>query len=188
MKVYHGTSFENFINLNKDNFEYKKNWSVSEDNMIYVYGSSDEESKECLNDAYRNAVLCAAIQDSDSNLVVVIELDIEDELLKVDRSDGNIDTNRWCIDVNKFKERIEKYKLHYYFYAPECRWMYLYNLYHSCCGMSWDLVRDYVVDIESVATACDEWYEENKEYEWRFTDKIPDFVEIHPKGFFFYYA
>lgn len=185
MKVYHGTSYENYLSImeGKPVTENNRNWSVSRSGFIYLYGD-DKRDSSCLESAYDNAILCAAIHKSEYKKVVVIELDIDEGELQVAESDDfiNLFHNEWYIEYDEFIKRLKEAKIHYYRYIPEKRWMYLYNLYHSACCLNWNYAKDYVVDVDDVTSQCDKWYEENNEYEWHFRDEIPHMTEILLSG------
>ena len=170
MKVYHGTSFENLRNMFEGK-ESPKNWRVSNNDVIYVYANGKRDMER----AFDSAVMCAAIQKSNYVVVVVLEFDVDEDKLSIDKSDGMdcIDKTRWCISQEDFKDLFPNVNIHYFEYNPELRWMYLYNLYHSCCCLDWDLAKYQVVDYREIVDKCDEWYNENHEYEWHFIDQLP---------------
>lgn len=192
MKMYHGTSFENYNKMMYSTIvDIKKNWSVSQDGYIYFYGGLKCSTEECLMRAYNSAIDCAAIKKSDRNFVVVLEIDIDESLLEHDDSDdfGDTDDTRWCMKYSEFLQILytgKRHEYHLYRYYPEKRWMYLYNIYHSTCAYNWNWAKDYVVDVEEVTAACDEWYETHKDmkefehcYEWHFREEIPFMEEFN---------
>ena len=97
--------------------------------------------------------------------------------LMYDNSDDfcEYDNTRFTLPLNNFLKRVrvnDRIITKFYRYFPEDRWKYMYNIYHSCAGMSYDLCKDFVVNREEMEKKCDKWYEEHNEYEWWFREDL----------------
>ena len=107
MKCYHGTTYENYLEIIKNNgFEYTgiKTWNCSEDDSTYFYTFDkvkkyqdlEEEANEyitqrAIESAFESARISASVQKSTSNKIIVLELEIDDDLLDDDFSCPNMD-------------------------------------------------------------------------------------------------
>jgi len=168
MKVYHGTSYDNYINyMKKGIIPDIKNWNQSNSNHIYFYSDKDKYS---LEDAYYSSVKCAAIHNSQYEKVVILIGEIDDNLLIPDNSDGMTDfeNNRFYIDKSDFN--IKDFKLIFFKYRPNERAKYLYNQYHNTCATRWDDIKDYVHELDYVEKECDKIYKDINEYEYSFNE------------------
>jgi hypothetical protein len=106
MKIYHGTSYENYLSIMKEGFSPKhRNWNCSSSMHMYFYnpkfimeyeGDELEDDMELMNVrgieyAFNNARFTAAFNRSNSDKVIVLELDIEEDCIVQDLSCGAMD-------------------------------------------------------------------------------------------------
>lgn len=179
MELIHGTSYENFKSMLTGDGDKKKNWECSDPAVAYFYVDDGEDS--VFKRAYDSALICAAIQKSQCDKVIIIVVEAEDNEISPDKSDDfgkyGLDKTRVCLDQKVFMDKMVNGDYCYYkgVYEPEKRWMYLYNLYHCTCGLDGRAVDPYIVDKEEVYKACDEWYEKQPReayaYEYHFENK-----------------
>ena len=152
MVLYHGTSMENFLNMRSHNKFKNKNWFESDDNFMYFYSGCSSDLEAC-SEAFKSALMCAAIQRSLFGNVVVMSIELPDDVYNIipDQSDDFDPENRVAIKYEdifglgfKLLDKLTKDPL-YFSYDPMQRWKYLYNIYHNCCGMAWRSVEKYVI-------------------------------------------
>lgn len=166
MKLYHGTSYDNYLSMINGLNRINKNWEQSENNKLYMW---DENNKYALEDAYNSAVHCAAVYNSQYDKIIVLELNLDKNELNLDNScDDCKFYKRYCMDLNKFK--IDNCIIREFKYRPKDRAKYLYNQYHNTCGVKWESIENLVVDKEKLIQQCEELYEQYKEYEFWFNE------------------
>lgn len=180
MIVNHGTSYENFQKILTGEINKKQNWVNSDPAVVYCY-INEEDDDAIYKRAYDSALMCAAIQKSKHDKVIILSIEVEDNEVSQDQSDDfgkyNLDKTRVYLDQKIFMDKIVNGDYCYFegVYEPGKRWMYLYNLYHCTCGLDGITIDPYIVDKEEVYKACDEWYEKQPKeahaYEHHFENK-----------------
>lgn len=102
LKLYHGTSFENYLRIMKEGFNPKNStfW-CSEDHYIYFYNpkqfikegesetkqKSEERARQYASD---NAKITAALNKSQSDKVIIFEITIDSKFITPDDSCENM--------------------------------------------------------------------------------------------------
>lgn len=142
MKLYHGTSYENYLNIMKHGINTdNKTWNCSWDDKMYFYNpkelikqgecnTEDDAVRTSIEDAFFNARITAALNRSNSDKIIVLELDIEEEKMSIDSSDGYVGTAVEVeiddIDLNKDLTKVFTAS-----YCPNISLMYLINHYDN---------------------------------------------------------
>lgn len=123
MKFFHGTSYENYLNIVKNGFNVEKplTWLCSEINKTYLWGCDDESEGLCR--AKDSGLITAALQNSQEHQVIVLEFDLkDDEEILPDYSCENME-DAYCIE-NKLLN-LHNFVVHNFSYNPELRPFYL---------------------------------------------------------------
>lgn len=134
---YHGTSYENAIDIIKKGFgNHNKDtvWNCSNPNCLYVHACDDDTENEQL--AIESGQIAAAYYNSQSDKIAVIKLIIPDELEIVmpDYTTGYMQRDSYEIDYDELNKYINKnsikatIKFYENAYTPYLRPFYLSNL------------------------------------------------------------
>lgn len=167
MVCYHGTSYENAMNILNGVKDISKNWNESESNCIYLWNVSEyRDYVRCMENAYNSGVICSAIQNSKEDYMIVFRFNIDEDKLIKDETCGfcNVDVRYW-IKYNDMVDLIRngECKTIEFPYLHERRERYLYNAYHSCGGMSFDSIKDNIKDLGDLIIKIErleEWVKE----------------------------
>jgi hypothetical protein len=104
LKVYHGTSYENYLNIMEEGFNpTHKNWLCSSKEHMYFFNpnyvkdyddinSIEIATKRSIEKAFNNARYTAAYNKSISDKVIVLELEVSEDYILRDSSEGSIIT------------------------------------------------------------------------------------------------
>jgi hypothetical protein len=145
--LYHGTSAECYEQIIQNGFssnnDFTYTWDVSWEEYIYGYdfkkvqkvlGSDEDPIEEdldhveshCIESAFGNARVSAAVQDSKSDFVFVLKIEIPDNFVEDDISCGQEMEEASCVSLDNMKnfKILEIYKSKY---VPSLRIFYMAN-------------------------------------------------------------
>lgn len=142
MKVFHGTSYENYLKIKKEGFREveEKTWLCSIPHCLYCW-SPERLQEYCFNTptdlknaekaaitgAFENATITAALNGSLTDKVVVIELNVDEDEVRGDYScmqmDGAVE-----LDIHVANNVIHRAKYHFFEYNPWMRYFYICSL------------------------------------------------------------
>lgn len=132
--VFHGTSNENFLSIQENGFKNTKHLTSSEQRTYSTnLWIGDHGHPEAIEKAYKSAVICAALENSCSNHVSIIKMEIPDDLARGRRIEMKLGTALLNNHIKSGKITIEEVPL---LYKKEFRDRYLYNTY--CNSELWD--------------------------------------------------
>lgn len=130
IKCYHGTTYNNYLDIIGGKFKQGSVWNCSFDDNLYVYPLSkvDEDEEDSIAYAIRqagdNGVIAGALYNS--NRVVVIEFLIKDNLLEDDFSSSNMSSSASFIDLAEYDVPAINAVYEVTSYNPELRLLYLH--------------------------------------------------------------
>ena len=109
MLLYHGTSYESFLDIIKNGFNPEnKTWNCSEDNTTYFYSLEVlQDECEAISLAAQNGKIAAALQGSKKDIIIIIEYETSEEEIDLDQSCEHPPEGAVCIR-NADKNRITR--------------------------------------------------------------------------------
>lgn len=138
MKLYHGTSFENYSKIVKTGFDHSETiWLCSDQDHMYFWNPrklmKNEEynyqnaRNEAIRRAFESARITAAYNKSISNKIIVFEIEIPGKLVSDDDSCKNMESSSQVStdDLNEYGRITDIY---YTWYSPYLSLIYLANL------------------------------------------------------------
>jgi len=141
MKLYHGTSYENFISIMKNGFcKNEFVWNCSEDEKMYFYNTEkfqkeyedddvDSVQNRIVEEAFSSAKITASVLKSLAQKVIVLELEVPDKYIEDDDSCENMSTTSQ-VDIDYIGiENITN--VYYQDYSPFVSLLYLVGMKDS---------------------------------------------------------
>ena len=140
MRLYHGTSYENFISIMKNGFcKTDFVWNCSEDEKMYFFNTekfqqefedddfSDDDVKDrIIEEAFSSAKITASVLKSLAQKVIVLELEVPDKYIEDDDSCESMPTASQ-VDINDIGiENITN--VYYQDFSPHMSLIYLVGM------------------------------------------------------------
>ena len=157
MKVFHGTSYENYKNIVKNGFHTESvTWLCSDANTLYCWSpdeimegfpnvSKEEAVDFAMRSAFENATITAALKGSCSNRVAVFELEVDEMAVSSDYSAPGM-SGAICLYLDEANEALKNATVHFYEYNPFLRYFYLGGLVNSCTALNMENLLDKEID------------------------------------------
>jgi hypothetical protein len=173
VKVFHGTSAENAKDILENGFKTNySNWVCSEPNTIYVWNYDKfVEGETCEVDdfseikryAFGSAQIIAALQNSNSPFISVLEFEIDEDLLEDDTSCEGMSyaSSTLVYNVNKLMQ-IKEINIieHKFEYQPMFRIFYLAGLITQELSNLCDYFSEKEIELIKMVSKADYWFDE----------------------------